>query len=84
LLGGSLLSAQTIGGFSGSNAISCPAATFCLAVDTQSRIATYNGSAWSAGSSPVFGEHALNLVSCTTAGLCLLVDNEGLVSAASV
>lgn len=57
-------------------AISCPATSFCAAVDTSGYALTYNGTAWSAPVD-IDGSHALEAVSCTTATYCVAADNDG-------
>ncbi|HET7173643.1 MAG TPA: hypothetical protein VFI30_05130 [Nocardioidaceae bacterium] len=54
-------------------AVSCPSATFCLAIDG-SKAYKYNGSSWSAGTAVGSG---LTGVSCTSSTLCVAVDGSG-------
>lgn len=57
-------------------AVSCPATTFCVALDQSGNALMYNGTQWS---SPVDidGSTALDSVSCPTTRFCMAVDTNG-------
>jgi hypothetical protein len=60
--------------------VSCPAATFCMAVDQSgSNALTWNGSSWSAPASidPGGDRVELNSVSCASSSFCVAVDTLG-------
>ena len=52
------------------NAVSCPSAAFCEAVDANGDALTYNGSAWTAPS-PALPGIPLTTVSCAAPGTCM-------------
>ena len=58
------------------DAISCPTASFCAAVDADGDVVTYNGSSWSSATS-VDGTKVLDAVSCPTTSFCAAVDADG-------
>ena len=73
-------------GGGGLDSVSCPAATFCAAVDTNGNVVTYNGSTWNAPqhldttaaqSSAAPTPTQLNSVSCPTQSFCVAVDEHG-------
>ena len=53
--------------------VSCPAASFCAAVDGGGNVLTYNGTSWSSPDSIDRGG-SLESVSCPTASFCVAVD----------
>ncbi len=55
--------------------VSCPSASFCVAVDDSGNALTFNGSSWSAPTS--IDMHVLYSVSCTSASFCAAVDLGG-------
>jgi hypothetical protein len=57
--------------------VSCPSATFCVAVDDFDAF-TWNGTSWSQPVSIDLGGNAyLNSVSCASATFCVAVDESG-------
>ena len=56
--------------------VSCPSASFCVAVDNAGNALTYNGSSWSSPSN-IDGSSSINSVSCPSASFCIAVDNAG-------
>ena len=58
------------------SSISCPTATFCVAVDFHGNVLTYNGSSWSSPDSIDPGTNLMS-VSCPTASFCAAVDFAG-------
>ncbi|WP_076263404.1 hypothetical protein [Intrasporangium flavum] len=61
--------------------VSCPTSTWCMAVDLSGRVATFNGSSWSAPKL-VFPRldgvnQAITAVSCPTTTFCLAVSDSG-------
>jgi hypothetical protein len=62
----SLMSLDPIEGGVGS--ISCPTARYCVAVDAESRVLTYDGSRWTLRS--IFASPGLGVVSCPTTSFC--------------
>src|SRR5665213_3369925 len=62
------------------DSLSCPSATFCVAVDVNGNALTYNGTSWSAptlidgGNGGVGGTFS---VSCSSATFCVAVDRKG-------
>jgi hypothetical protein len=56
--------------------VSCPTASFCVAVDVDGYAFTYNGSSWSSAE-PIDTGHAYLEVSCPTASFCVVVDEAG-------
>jgi hypothetical protein len=66
-------------GYSGAgflSSVSCPSASFCMAVDGSGNALSYNGSAWSTPVS-INGTNSLNSVSCPSASFCMAVDGSG-------
>jgi hypothetical protein len=58
--------------------VSCPSATFCIAVDSTGYASNYNGSSWSSLSDIDEGESQfLQQVSCPSAKFCVAVDETG-------
>jgi hypothetical protein len=55
--------------------VSCPTATFCVAVDNQGGISQWHGSSWSRTTPDRAG--ALTAISCPTATFCVVVDRDG-------
>jgi hypothetical protein len=55
--------------------VSCASATYCVAVNYDGRILTFNGSRWS--QMPVLGPKGLISVSCPTRSFCLAVTASG-------
>ena len=58
------------------SSVSCPTASFCVAVDGYGNAFTYNGSTWSSPKSIDAG-NTLESVSCPTASFCAAVDYSG-------
>lgn len=58
------------GGLTG---VSCPAASYCLAVDSSGNVFTYSRGAWSGPAS--LGGTGQNGVSCASAGFCAIITN---------
>jgi RHS repeat-associated protein len=59
--------------------VSCPTASFCMAVDNDGLYLTYNGSTWSTAT-PIttsYGSHVVESVSCVSLSDCVAVDNDG-------
>ncbi len=56
--------------------VSCPSASFCVAVDYSGHALTYNGTAWSAPVD-IDGSNLLRSVSCPSASFCAAVDGNG-------
>ena len=56
--------------------VSCASATYCVAVNYNGQILTFNGSRWSA--KPVLGPKGLISVSCPSRSFCLAVTASGL------
>jgi hypothetical protein len=56
--------------------VSCPSASFCVAVDVNGNTVTFNGSSWSAPAS-IDGTNVLSSVSCPSAAFCAAVDVNG-------
>jgi hypothetical protein len=63
------------------DAISCPAASFCLAADTDGKALTWNGSTWSPPRQvvpqPVQYPEPGTSVSCPTASFCMVMNGDG-------
>ncbi len=60
------------------NSVSCPTASFCVAVDDLGSEYTYSGGSWSVGQRIDNNNNdLLNSVSCPTASFCVAVDNNG-------
>lgn len=60
--------------------VSCPVATFCMAVDKSgSNALTWNGTSWSAPVRVELGRTGVEIihVSCADAGFCVAVDTRG-------
>lgn len=53
--------------------VSCPTATFCMAVSQNAQVLVWNGTAWSVGSSPTTTEHNGTAVSCLSSSFCMEV-----------
>jgi len=72
--------AQKIDGL-GLGSVSCPSASFCVAVDAAANALIYNGSGWSAPQlidPAVFNNaNVVNSVSCASASFCVAVDAAG-------
>jgi Protein kinase domain len=66
---------QRVGHAEAFAAISCPAATFCLAADSGGNVYTYSSGRWSGPNQLVSG--ALTSVSCATAGFCAATGPDG-------
>ena len=64
-------------GAGGLTSVSCPSASFCVAVDGSGNVLTYNGSSWSVPKSIDAGGGGLTSVSCPSASFCAAVDNDG-------
>jgi hypothetical protein len=64
---------------SGTNAISCRTASFCVSVDYQGFGFTYSGGAWSSGQriGDDLGENDLLSISCPTISFCVGVGKDG-------
>ncbi len=58
------------------SSVSCPTATFCMAVDFDGRALTYNGSHWSAPVT-ILSSDPVSSVSCASATLCAAIDYDG-------
>lgn len=62
--------------------VSCPTTTFCLAVGSDGRAATFDGHSWGtpaaadSATNPL-GTIGLEAVSCVSASFCMAVDSEG-------
>ncbi|MCL4448303.1 MAG: IPT/TIG domain-containing protein [Actinobacteria bacterium] len=54
------------------NSVSCPSATFCVAVDGNGNALTYNGTSWSSPTN-IDGTNQLHSVSCVSASFCMAV-----------
>jgi hypothetical protein len=61
-------------GEDGLASVSCPSASFCVAVDVEGNAFTYNGSSWSQSLS---GGGPITSVSCASASFCVAVDQSG-------
>lgn len=61
----------------GATSVSCPTATFCVAVDSDGNALTYNGTAWSVPLRVDADGSPLNSVSCSSSSFCAAVDNNG-------
>src|SRR5581483_11800163 len=77
--GGTTWSTPTIVGASNLQAVSCPSAAFCVAVDTAGNAYTFNATAWSAANpiDTVNGQisgGALDSVSCPASSFCAAID----------
>lgn len=59
--------------------VSCPSASFCLAVDSGQRAFAFNGTSWTAGATNAGGATVGGL-SCASATSCLMVDDQGNVT----
>jgi hypothetical protein len=57
--------------------VSCPTASFCVAVDTNGESFIYSGTTWT-GPVPVNLGDALNEISCPATNFCMAVDSSGL------
>jgi hypothetical protein len=72
---------QTIDPASGLDAVSCPTASFCVAVDTSGAVATWNGSGWSPPQHvvPAATEYTGDptSVSCPGAAFCMVLNGDG-------
>ena len=55
--------------------VSCPTATFCLAVDGNGNFFTYESGVWS--SSGKFGGVSVTSISCPTSSFCAAVASDG-------
>ena len=55
--------------------VSCPSATFCVAVNFDGHILTFNGRRWSAGTAAIL--KGLDSVSCSSGGFCMAVSGSG-------
>ncbi len=82
--GGSWSKGQQIDTSSNSNnsagltSVSCPTASFCIAVGESGYEYTYSGGSWSVGQQIDNNNNdLLNSVSCPTASFCVAVDNNG-------
>lgn len=66
-------------GSGGLSSVSCPSASFCVAVDDMGNALTYNGHSWSApGNIDTAGINPnLVSVSCTSRSFCMAVDDQG-------
>ncbi len=60
----------------GITSVSCPTASFCMAVDADGNALSFDGSSWSAPVSVDPGGN-LNAVSCPTASFCMALDQGG-------
>ncbi len=56
--------------------VSCPTASFCMAVDSNGRVLHFNGTTWAAPLS-IDGSNYLSSVSCPTVTFCMAVDRGG-------
>ena len=56
--------------------VSCASPTFCVAVDLDGNVLTYDGTSWS-GPTSIDSGNALNWVSCPSVGFCAAVDSDG-------
>jgi RHS repeat-associated protein len=59
------------------DAVSCPASSFCLAVDNDGNAVQWNGSSWSTASSMGDSARPIESVSCPTTTFCVAVDGDG-------
>jgi len=59
--------------------VSCPSATFCMAVDAASpaNLFSYNGSGWSAAGTIDGNGNGVRTISCASASFCAAVDDTG-------
>ncbi len=57
--------------------VSCPAATFCAAVDLSGNVTMWDGSKWSAPTPLAVGAALLSAVSCASVTTCMAVDEDG-------
>jgi hypothetical protein len=56
--------------------VSCPSASFCVAVDAYGNGVTFNGSSWTAPAN-IDATNGLTSVSCPSASFCVAVDGAG-------
>ena len=61
-------------GLFGASPPSCTSSTFCVAVDLDGNVATYNGTSWSAPAAIDPGV-VLNAVSCASSTFCVAIDD---------
>jgi hypothetical protein len=61
---------------SGLTGVSCPAPTFCRAVDSIGRVFGFDGTTWSKGTL-IDNGHALTSISCPSVSYCAAVDRSG-------
>ncbi|MBO0729833.1 MAG: hypothetical protein J2P57_11280 [Acidimicrobiaceae bacterium] len=57
--------------------VSCPSATFCLAIDSSGKFTTYNGSSWAPLAPVNVNEAEFLPLSCASSTFCALADNKG-------
>lgn len=69
-------SPTSIDGSNGLKGVSCPTTWFCMAVDNDGNMLTYNGSSWASPQSIDSG-HILEAVSCPSTTFCEAVDHNG-------
>src|ERR1700683_2343991 len=60
----------------GLNAVSCPSASFCVAVDNMGYVMTYNGTSWSAPAD-IDGTRPMRALSCVSSSFCVTGDSMG-------
>ncbi|NNN21768.1 MAG: hypothetical protein HKL80_07200 [Acidimicrobiales bacterium] len=56
--------------------VSCPTASFCMAVDSNGRVLHFNGTTWTPPVS-IDGINYVSSVSCQTVSFCIAVDHSG-------
>ncbi|HTZ44472.1 MAG TPA: hypothetical protein VMB79_11485 [Jatrophihabitans sp.] len=59
--------------------VSCPSASFCVAVEANGYLLTYDGSSWSAAARPAGFTGSLHGVSCSSTTFCLAAGSASLV-----
>ena len=68
---------DTANGGGSLTSVSCPSASFCVAIDASENVFMFNGSSWSAPQSLESGADLHPGVSCASASFCVAVDGGG-------
>jgi hypothetical protein len=68
---------DTTGGVNSLNSVSCPSASFCVAVDGNGNVFYWNGSSWSGPNTIDLNGQGLSSVSCPSPSFCVAVDGTG-------
>jgi hypothetical protein len=59
------------------HSVSCPSASFCMAVDSAGNAVAYQSGSWATTPAPIDPSGNLSSVSCPSASFCMAVDEQG-------